>query len=112
MSTLDTLDLKKFEAILTAEKTKIERNIALIKVEINSIGMDGEIDEIIDMAEIEIENNTDHTLLEKLENEVEEINAALNRIALGTYGICEKSGKPIPIERLRANPTARTIINA
>ncbi|HEX5329206.1 TraR/DksA family transcriptional regulator [Sulfuricurvum sp.] len=112
MSTLDTLDLKKFEAILTAEKTKIERNIALIKVEINSIGMDGEIDEIIDMAEIEIENNTDHTLLEKLENEVEEINAALNRIALGTYGICEKSGKPIPIERLRANPTARTIVNA
>jgi DnaK suppressor protein len=62
------------------------------------------------MAEIEIENSTDHMLLEKLEAEADEINAALNRIALGTYGICEKTNQPIPIERLKVNPTARTIV--
>lgn len=110
MSTQYTLDLKAFEAILKAEKVKVEKNIALIKVELRSIGMDGELDEILDMAEIEIENSTDQMLLEKLEEEVNEINAALNRIALGTYGICEKTHKPIPIERLKAIPTARTIV--
>lgn len=111
MSARNDLDLTSFEAILLSEKTKIDKNIELIKVELNSIGMDGELDEIIDMAEIEIENSTDHTLLEKLEAEVEEINAALNRIALGTYGICEKTGKPIPVERLRVYPSARTVVN-
>jgi len=110
MSTRHDLDLNAFEAILKAEKAKIEKNIALIKVELSSIGMDGELDEILDMAEIEIENSTDHMLLEKLETELNEINAALNRIALGTYGICEKTNQPIPIERLKVNPTARTIV--
>jgi len=110
MSTRHDLDLNAFEAILKAEKAKIEKNIALIKVELSSIGMDGELDEILDMAEIEIENSTDHMLLEKLESELDEINAALNRIALGTYGICEKTNQAIPIERLKANPTARTIV--
>lgn len=110
MSTRHDLDLNAFEAILKAEKTKIEKNIALIKVELSSIGMDGELDEILDSAEIEIENSTDHMLLEKLESELDEINAALNRIALGTYGICEKTNQAIPIERLKANPTARTIV--
>lgn len=111
MSTRNDLDLKAFEAILLSEKAKIDKNIELIKVELNSIGLDGELDEIIDMAEIEIENSTDHTLLEKLEAEGKEINAALNRIALGTYGICEKTGEPIPVERLRVNPSARTVVN-
>ena len=110
MSTRNDLDLKAFKAILLSEKAKIDKNIELIKVELNSIGLDGELDEIIDMAEIEIENSTDHTLLEKLEAEREEINAALNRIALGTYGICEKTGEPIPVARLNANPTARTVL--
>lgn len=111
MSTRNDLDLKAFEAILLSEKAKIDKNIELIKVELNSIGLDGELDEIMDMAEIEIENSTDHTLLEKLEAERKEINAALNRIALGTYGICEKTGEPIPVERLRVNPSARTVVN-
>lgn len=110
MSARNDLDLKAFETILLSEKTKIEKNIELIQVELNSIGMDDELDEILDMAEIEIENSTDHILLEKLEAEVEEINAALNRIYLGTYGICERTGKNIPVERLRVNPSARTIV--
>ena len=36
-----------------------------------------------------------------------EIDQALQRIHLGTYGICEGSGKPIPRERLQAIPFAR-----
>jgi DnaK suppressor protein len=39
--------------------------------------------------------------------QIEEIDAALERIALGTYGICKRCGEPIPPARLRALPTAR-----
>lgn len=38
--------------------------------------------------------------------EIDEIDAALRRVADGTYGICERCGRAIPIERLRARPTA------
>jgi RNA polymerase-binding transcription factor DksA len=40
-----------------------------------------------------------------------EIDAALNRIAEGTYGICELSGKAIRKARLRAKPWARMTID-
>jgi RNA polymerase-binding transcription factor DksA len=36
-----------------------------------------------------------------------EIDQALNRIAAGTYGICELTGKIIPLERLEAVPWTR-----
>ena len=36
-----------------------------------------------------------------------EIDAALQRIEEGSYGICEMSGRPIPVARLRAIPFAR-----
>ncbi|HYW91604.1 MAG TPA: TraR/DksA family transcriptional regulator [Gammaproteobacteria bacterium] len=39
--------------------------------------------------------------------EFREIEAALLRIAQGTYGTCGDCGNPIRVERLRVNPTAR-----
>jgi DnaK suppressor protein len=36
-----------------------------------------------------------------------EIEEALARIKAGTYGICEGSGKPIPLKRLEVFPAAR-----
>ena len=39
------------------------------------------------------------------------IDQALVRISTGTYGVSEVSGKPIPIERLDALPTATTLID-
>lgn len=110
MSTRHDLDLKAFEAILKTEKTKIEKNISLTKAELNGIVNEDEIDDIEDMAGLEINNTTDQALLQKLEAEMAEINAALNKIALGSYGICERTGKPIPVARLNANPTARTVV--
>ena len=61
------------------------------------------------MAELQIDNMTDQTLLHRLEAEIAEIDAALERIRSGNYGVCEKTGEPIPLERLKANPYARTI---
>jgi DnaK suppressor protein len=43
---------------------------------------------------------------------IREIDDALGRIADGTYGICEMSGKPIKVERLEELPWARYSIEA
>ena len=50
------------------------------------------------------------SILESLETELAEIEAALQRIDAGTYGIDEVTGDPIDPERLDAIPTARTNI--
>ncbi len=41
-----------------------------------------------------------------------EIEAALARMADGTYGECEETGDPIPFARLRAEPTTRYTVEA
>jgi RNA polymerase-binding protein DksA len=43
-----------------------------------------------------------------LETRLNTIEKALSKIEDGTYGVCEVSGEPIPIERLEANPAATT----
>jgi DnaK suppressor protein len=39
-----------------------------------------------------------------------EIDEAERRLAAGTYGTCVRCHRPIPVERLRAVPTARTCV--
>src|SRR5438045_9063863 len=47
------------------------------------------------------------SLLSQEQDALYEIDQALKRIELGTYGICEMSGKQIPRARLEAIPFAR-----
>jgi DnaK suppressor protein len=47
------------------------------------------------------------SLLSQEQDALYEIDQALKRIELGTYGVCEMSGKPIPHARLEAIPFAR-----
>jgi RNA polymerase-binding transcription factor DksA len=54
----------------------------------------------------ELEDNT--SIMNQLDKQLNEVNAALEKIDKGTYGICEISGEPIERERLEANPSART----
>ena len=42
-----------------------------------------------------------------LRDQLAEVEHALSKFALGTYGRCEQCGKPIPLARLRAFPEAR-----
>ena len=46
----------------------------------------------------------------RLTEQLEEIDDALKRIDQGTYGLSKVSGKPIPVERLKAMPTATTLV--
>lgn len=55
-----------------------------------------------------VERQTYQAILERLEAELAEIDAALERVANGTYGRDEVTGAPIDPARLEALPTART----
>ncbi|MCA9712379.1 MAG: TraR/DksA C4-type zinc finger protein, partial [Myxococcales bacterium] len=41
-----------------------------------------------------------------------EVEAALQRMDDGTYGICEETDEPIPFARLHAEPTTRYTVEA
>lgn len=112
MLTRNDLNLSEFETLLMSEKERVLKNINALHAEVDSIGSEDEIDDVEDMAELQIDNTTDQTILQQLEAEMAEINAALGRIHSGTYGICEKTGSAIPQKRLLANPTARTVVGA
>ena len=56
------------------------------------------------------EDMKNKALSDRLELRLKEVNEALERIENETYGICEVCEKPIDIERLKANPAAKTDI--
>lgn len=47
--------------------------------------------------------------VDDMKNDLLDIEVALQKIENGTYGYCEMTGQPIPIEKLRVIPTGRTI---
>ncbi len=53
------------------------------------------------------ERERDSSVLQRVEAQLEEINAAIGRLDAGTYGVCELCGRPIGDERLEAMPAAR-----
>ena len=63
-----------------------------------------------DWATANRERDLDFALQAHEAEELEAIDAALDRIADGTYGVCEDCGCDIPTARLHANPfTARCV---
>lgn len=59
-----------------------------------------------DQAKAEEERDLNIGLEERESAELVAIDAALSRIADGSYGLCVQCGAPIPTARLHANPTA------
>jgi DnaK suppressor protein len=69
-----------------------------------------ESDGVIDSGEasqMDLNKSTALDLAGRSEDLIQEIDDALGRIEDGTYGQCERCGKPIDEERLKAMPTAK-----
>lgn len=47
-------------------------------------------------------------IVHTLETRYNDLRVALDKIKQGTYGLCETCGEEISLERLEANPSART----
>jgi RNA polymerase-binding transcription factor DksA len=63
--------------------------------------------DIADTAQEQIDRDLLWAELASEDDQVFEIDCALNRIRDGVYGFCEETGHPIPPERLRAVPWTR-----
>ncbi|MDO8453757.1 MAG: TraR/DksA C4-type zinc finger protein [Sulfurimonas sp.] len=109
MKKRDDLDLDSFEKKLISEKDRVQKGIEILRDELNVLMIEDEIDDTEDMAELQIQNTKDQRILAHLKLELAEIDDALMRMKSGTYGVCETTGREIPLDRLNANPTARTI---
>lgn len=66
----------------------------------------------IDVASEQTEHETLVAELSQEQAELTEVEAALERIRQGTYGICEVTGQPIAPERLKALPWTRLSVAA
>jgi len=112
MQKRDDLDLEKFEKLLKERVVQLEENIAQLKGELDVVGNDDGVSDLEDLASLKNISQKDNTILERQEEELKETLHALAKIKNGTYGICERTGKPIPVERLEANPIARYVVGA
>jgi DnaK suppressor protein len=61
-------------------------------------------------ATIAFERQQVAALVRRAEQHVEEVDAALARVAYGTYGVCVVCGGAIPPERLEVRPTATACV--
>lgn len=106
---MDELKLK-----LESERASLEKELMSFAVEDKHMkgnwdarrisNEDSDMEEKADEVE-EYDNllSLEHSLELKLKN----VNLALEKIAAGTYGACEKCGKEIAAERLRVAPEGR-----
>ncbi|MBT8344057.1 MAG: hypothetical protein HKP62_03190 [Sulfurovum sp.] len=104
MKKRDDLDFNEFEKMLKEKLVHIEDNIKQLRTELDSVGSD----DGKDLASLHSLSDQDNTILHQQEHELKETIHALGKINNGTFGICETSSRPIPVERLRVNPIART----
>ena len=113
----DHIDEEEARRRLTGERERVTGLIASLREELGDTSERDEIGELAgydqhpaDMASETFEREKDLAILEGLESELAELEAALGRIDDGTWGVDEVTGEPIDPARLEAYPAARTNI--
>jgi RNA polymerase-binding transcription factor DksA len=101
---------------LEAERTRVQGLIVELQGEERSEGDQGSElahydQHPADTASDTFEREKDLAILEGLESDLAEIEAALQRLEDGSYGVDEVTGAPIDRARLEALPTARTNVD-
>lgn len=110
-------DLKSLEGLLTAEKKRLERELADIESGNHEKSPSGAAREgayrthMADSATDTFERERDLTLEENVREMLAGVTAALDRMQSGTYGTCGVCGKAIAVDRLKALPYADMCID-
>ena len=108
--------LEAQHAALIAERVLLTGQATRLEDEANSLIEDGEMgdvqfdDESGEGDTMVVERERDLALSAQARQTVVEIDAALERMANGTYGYSTVSGTPIPRERLEAIPWATVLV--
>jgi DnaK suppressor protein len=102
-SQLRALEAERATYTRQAESLRAEAELLAAEREPGDVQFDEESGEGDTLA---VERERDLALSAQALDAVAEIDAAIQRIEKGTYGICESCGKAIPKERLKALPYA------
>ena len=110
------LDTQEFRQLLEEHRRRVAEALEHLHRD-NAGALRDEIDEPAvdnhpaDVATVTVDREIDYTLEASEEEILHAIDAALARIDDGTYGTCERCGRPIGEERLRALPYATLCID-
>jgi RNA polymerase-binding transcription factor len=107
-----SVDADHFRTVLLEERRRVTEAMNYIRQE--QPDNDDEVHvgtHLADEAALTLEHELDETLEENSSNVLAEIDAALDRVESGTFGICANCGSEIPAERLEAVPWATLCID-
>ncbi len=113
---MSALDTNRFRDLLTDERKRVAAAIDNLHEEhpgslAEDSGEEAVFDNhLADTATETYDRELDYTLEENSEHVLSAIDAALQRVEDGTYGVCTSCGKQIPEERLEARPWATLCI--
>lgn len=108
--------MEELKNALLEEKAELEKNLGKIAKPVDKEEGDYEtsfedIGTDKDDNATEVDQYTQNLGVESaLEKNLQDVIDALEKMDKGTYGICENCQKEIPVERLKANPSAKTCI--
>jgi DnaK suppressor protein len=114
--TLTAAELKELREALEKERAELQAQLAEIENSTFSQAqsdLTGEMafdDEYADAGTATFERERDLSLENNVRDLLQKIEKALTRMDEGTYGICERCGKPIEKARLKALPYANLCI--
>ncbi len=107
------MDTDRARALLEAERAEVQGLLSGTEEE-GDEARQGEVDsESGDMEDAALsltEEGEDDAIAESMRDRLDAIDRALHRIDDGTYGRSVRSGKPIPDERLEADPAAELTV--
>ncbi|HEY9283813.1 MAG TPA: TraR/DksA family transcriptional regulator [Pyrinomonadaceae bacterium] len=104
---MDKERLEHFRTLLTAQLRAHDDQVRDKQQEALEMKADDGVKDSVDMSLQDVNQELAFRLGERQSQMVADIDGALQRIDDGTYGTCERCGKPIPEARLEALPTAR-----
>lgn len=117
MKTIDKKTMGELQALLENEQKVLQGELSQIGVQNPMTGdwaavpvqTDGDAEsDYTDQADYVEDFESRSARLNEIEKRYQDVAIALGKIKDGKYGICEKSGKPIEVDRLMANPAAKT----
>lgn len=107
---MDPVSLERYRQLLLTRQQQLVQHIFTMEEDMEAMDTDHDIERTDRIQEEALETALT-ALDERSRREVEEIQAALSRMAAGTYGTCEVCGATISPERLEALPMARRCVD-
>ncbi len=104
-------EISKLESVLVERRDAVRKALAGDESALRDLQKNFGGD-MVDLALDAVNDEINYQLAAVESRELHQIEEALKRIEAGTYGICEITGKQIPLARLQALPYATTTIEA